>query len=110
MTEKSLPEYLLSPVSVKRWAGDEAGVYLFKKKNAVLGLGLGLRLGLGLGTLTLTLTPKQLSLKKKKKDKFRSWPRPRPRPRLRPRPRVLLSLLSPNRCHKLLAFEGVSFT
>ena len=64
MTEKSLPEYLLSPVSVKR--GAEAGVYLFKKKNAVLGLGLGLRLGLGLGTLTLTLTPKQLSLKKKK--------------------------------------------
>ena len=69
MTEKSLPEYLLSPVSVKRGTGDEAGVYLFKKKNAVLGLGLGLRLGLGLGTLTLTLTPKQLSLKKKKKKR-----------------------------------------
>ena len=79
MTEKSLPEYLLSPVSVKRWAGDEAGVYLFKKKNAVLGLGLGLglRLGLGLGTLTLTLTPKQLSLKKKKK-KINSDPGPGP--------------------------------
>ena len=35
MTEKSLPEYLLSPVSVKRGAGAGAGagagVYLFKK-------------------------------------------------------------------------------
>ena len=33
MTEKSLPEYLLSPVLVKRGAGAGAGagVYLFKK-------------------------------------------------------------------------------
>ena len=60
MTEKSLPEYLLSPVSVKRGAGAGVGVYLIFKECC-----FRVRVRFGL-TLTLILTLKHYSLKKKR--------------------------------------------